>query len=373
MGPLEGFKIIEIAGVGPSQFAGMLLADMGASVLRIDKPGGSNPGFAVHPRFNLMNRSRPTIVVDLKTNAGVDLVMNLCEEADALFEGFRPGVMEGLGLGPAECMQRNPRLVYGRITGWGQRGPLADSAGHDPNYIALSGVYSAIGEKEGGPVYPLNLVGDMGGGGAYLVIGLLAAMLEAGKSGQGQIVDAAMIDGAASQLTAIHGLVAAGVWKEGRGRNLLDGGAPFARAYRTLDDRHIAIAPLENRFFRLLLNTLGIHDFDPADQYRESEWEDLRRRLEAVFKTRTRDEWCELLEGTDACFAPILGIEEAMEHPHNVSRQSFIRVDGVNQAAPAPRFSRTESEVSRPAGTVESDLQKVIAQWRVSEKVPGNQ
>lgn len=363
MGPLKGFKIIEIAGIGPGQLAGMLLADMGASLVRVIPPGGTDPGFKIDPRFNLLNRSRPMVEVDLKTAKGVELVLDLCADADAIFEGFRPGVMERLGLGPDVCMERNPALVYGRITGWGQSGPLADTAGHDPNYIALTGIYASIGECGGDPVYPLNLIGDMGGGGAYLVIGMLAALLETGKSGKGQVIDAAMVDGAASLMTPIHGLLAAGAWKEVRGSNILDGGTPFGRAYRTLDNKYIAIAPFENRFYRTLLTALELHDINPEDQYKQAQWNTLQRRFEAVFKTRTRDEWCALLEGTDTCFAPVLGINEAMEHPHNIARETFISMDGVRQAAPAPRFSRTQSKISSAAGPARSDLHQVLKKW----------
>ena len=369
MGPLKGFKIIEIAGIGPGQFAGMLLADMGASLIRIAPPGDTNPGFGIDPRFNLMNRSRPMIEMDLKKAEGVELVLDMCMEADAIFEGFRPGVMERLGLGPEVCMERNPKLVYGRMTGWGQSGPLADTAGHDPNYIALTGIYASIGEKGGAPVYPLNLTGDMGGGGVYLVMGILAALLEAGKSGQGQIIDAAMVDGAASLMTSIYGLLAAGMWQEDRGSNVFDGGVPFARAYRTLDKQYITISAFENRFYRNLLTTLGWHDIDPQDQYKPTQWKELQRRLEAVFKTRTRDELCDIFEGTDACFAPILGIREAMEHPHNKARETFVTVGGVNQAAPAPRFSRTHSEIRSAAGPAQTDLRQVLEKWGASAEV----
>jgi alpha-methylacyl-CoA racemase len=368
MGPLEGYKVIEIAGVGPGQLAGMLLADMGASVVRIDRPFDADIGFNLDPRFDLMNRSREVVGVDLKSSGGASLVLDLCEDADAIFEGFRPGVMERLGLGPEACMARNPKLVYGRMTGWGQEGPLADAAGHDPNYIALAGVYGAIGEHGGDPVYPLNLIGDMGGGATYLVMGLLAALLEAGKSGKGQVVDAAMVDGAASLMTIMHGLLAAGEWSEERGTNVLDGGAPFVRAYRTKDDRHIAIAPIENRFFRSLLEKLGIDDIDPEDQFDRSKWAAIRQRLEAVFSSRTRDEWCDLLEGTDTCFAPVLGISESMDHRHNVARETFVTVDGVRQAAPAPRFSRTRSEISIPAGPASDDVVTVLRKWGASDK-----
>ena len=369
MGPLKGFKIIEIAGIGPGQFAGMLLADMGASLVRIVRPHEADIGYEMNPRFDIMNRSRPAIGVDLKTSEGVELVLNLCEDADAIFEGFRPGVMERLGLGPEECMARNQKLVYGRMTGWGQEGPLANTVGHDPNYIALAGIYGAIGEKGGDPVYPMNLIGDMGGGGVYLVIGMLAALLEAGRWGKGQVVDATIVDGAASLMTLMHGLMAAGMWKDERGSNILDGGAPFMRAYRTLDDKFVTIATLENKFFRNLLNELGLEDIDPADQFRQSKWGELQRRFEAVFRTKTRDEWCDLLQGTESCFAPVLSIGESMRHPHNKARGTFVTVDGIKQAAPAPRFSRTRSEISSPAGPADTDPARVLKRWGASEKV----
>jgi len=372
MGPLTGIKIIEIAGIGPGQLAGMLLADMGATLVRIDRPFSAEVGFDRDPRFDILNRSRPMIGVDLKSKQGVELVLDLCEDADAIFEGFRPGVMERLGLGPQECLKRNPKLVYGRMTGWGQDGPLANSVGHDPNFIALSGIYSAIGEKGGDPVYPLNLIGDMGGGGAYLVMGMLAALLEAGKSGKGQVIDAAMVDGAASLMTMMHGFLAAGMWKEERGTNILDGGAPFARAYRTKDDKYVVIAPIESRFFKVLLSELGLDDIDPADQNKRSKWSELQGRFEEVFKTRTRDEWCDQLEGTDACFTPILGMAESMEHPHNKARGTFVTVGGIKQAAPAPRFSRTQSEISSAAGPASDDIKHTLEQWGASRKALKN-
>jgi alpha-methylacyl-CoA racemase len=368
MGPLEGYKIIEIAGIGPGQFAGMLLADMGASVLRIDRPVNEEKIFAANARFNLMNRSRPLINVDLKTPQGVALVLDLCRDADAIFEGFRPGVMERLGLGPEECMARNRQLVYGRMTGWGQQGPLAETIGHDANFIALSGVYGCIGEKGGAPVYPLNLVGDMGGGGAYLVIGMLAALLEAGRSGRGQVIDAAMVDGAASQMTSIWGLRAAGMWKDERGSNVLDGGAPFYMAYRTLDDRYMAVAPIENRFYRNLLEVLNLDDIDPDHQHDRSQWDNVRRKLQAVFATRTRDEWTAILEGTETCCTPVLSMAEVAEHPHNAARGTFISIDGITQPAPAPRFSRTASTVSSAAGAARDDVYGALEDWGASEK-----
>lgn len=368
MGPLKGFKVIEIAGIGPGQLAGMLLADMGASVIRIDRPHKVDQAVAVDSRFDILNRSRPLVGIDLKSPQGVQLVLALCEDADAIFEGFRPGVMERLGLGPEECMARNPKLVYGRMTGWGQQGPMAEEIGHDANFIALAGVYASIGEKGGDPVYPMNLAGDMGGGGAYLVMGMLAAMLEATKSGQGQVIDAAMIDGAASQMGMIWGLRAAGLWRDERGTNILDGGAPFSRAYRTRDNLHMAVAPIENRFYKNLLDVLGLEDIDPATQHDQSRWEAVRQKIQAVFETRTRDEWCDILEGTDTCCTPILSMSEVATHPHNAARETFVKIDGIPQPAPAPRFSRTRSEISQAAGPAKPDLQQVLLEWGASDQ-----
>lgn len=366
MGPLTGFKIIEIAGIGPGQFCGMLLADMGAQIIRLERPPSDDPVVQLPPRYNLMNRSRPSIGTDLKSEKGRKLVLRLCADADALFEGFRPGVMERLGLGPEECMVCNAKLVYGRMTGWGQDGPLASAAGHDANYIALSGALASIGEKGGAPVYPLNLVGDFGGGGAYLALGLLAAILEASRSGRGQVVDAAMVDGAASLMTVFHGLQAAGLWREERGSNILDGGAPFARPYRTSDGEYIVIQPLENRFFRELLSLMEIDDLDPARQGDPGYWPVIRSRLEAAFEARTRDEWCELLEGSDACFAPVLGLSEAAKHSHNAARGNHVEVDGILQPAPAPRFSRTPTAIAQAARELE-EAAPVLQNWGLSD------
>lgn len=366
MGPLTGFKIIEIAGIGPGQLAGMLLADMGASVVRIDRPVRADQAALLDARFDILNRSRPLIEVDLKKPDGIQLVLDLCAEADAIFEGFRPGVMERLGLGPDECMARNSRLVYGRMTGWGQYGPLAHSIGHDANFIGLAGVYACVGEKGGEPVYPLNLVGDMGGGGAYLVMGMLAALLEAGKSGRGQVVDAAMVDGAASQMGMIWGLRAAGLWKDQRGSNILDGGAPFSRAYRTKDDRYMVVAAIENHFYSNLLKVLGLDDIDPATQMDDSRWGGVTERLQQVFLTRTRDQWCALFDDSETCVTPMLDLSEVASHPHNQVRQTFVEVDGIPQPAPAPRFSRTVSEISAPAGPPAADVQAVLQRWGAS-------
>jgi alpha-methylacyl-CoA racemase len=363
MGPLNRFRIIEIAGIGPGQFCGMLLADMGARLIRIDRKTDAGLGIGMPAKYNLMNRSRPAIGVDLKSRSGVELVLKLCESADALFEGFRPGVMERLGLGPDDCMARNDKLVYGRMTGWGQSGPLASSVGHDGNYASLAGVIGAIGEKDGPPSIPLNLTADFGGGGAFLAIGILAALLEASGSGKGQVVDAAMVDGAASLMTLFYGLHAAGYWKEQRGSNMLDGGAPFYRAYRTSDDQYIIVCALEGRFFRTLIESLDIDDISPAEQHAQDKWPQQIERFEAVFAKKTRDEWRELLEGTDACLAPVLSLSEAPDHVHNIARGTFVEIDGIRQPAPAPRFSRTVSEISQAAAATNPDLRGVLSDW----------
>ena len=341
-GPLSGYKLIEIAGVGPTQLTGMLLADMGAEIVRVVRPGPVDLGVPMPDKYKLMNRSRRSAAVDLKKAQGRDVVLDMCAGADALFEGFRPGVMERLGLGPAECMQRNERLVYGRMTGWGQEGPLATSAGHDPNYIGIAGVLGCIGKQDEAPAYPLNLIGDFGGGALYLAMGLLAAMLETAKSGKGQVVDAAMVDGAASMMTVFYGLIAAGLWKEQRGSNVLDGGAHFVNTYRTRDNQYVVVAPIEGRFYRELLDKLDITDEDLlAQQFNRERWREFSELLQQKFLTKTRDEWCEIFAGSDACFAPVLSLTEAAQHPHAQARNAYINVDGITQPAPAPRFSRT--------------------------------
>ena len=367
MGPLTGFRIVELAGIGPGPFCGMMLSDMGAEVIRIDRPGsvaGRTP--------DVLARNRLSIAVDLKKPEGVETVLRLAETADAIFEGFRPGVTERLGLGPDDCMARNPKLVYGRMTGWGQDGPMAEAAGHDINYIGLAGALHAIGRPEEKPVPPLNMVGDFGGRGMLLAFGLVCGMLEAQKSGKGQVVDAAMVDGAASLMTMVYGLHAAGAWKEERQSNLLDGGAPFYTSYRTKDDRYMAVAPIESRFYKNLLNALGLGDIDPADQRDESQWDVVRQKLQAVFASKTRDEWCELLDGKETCCTPILDMSEVSSHPHNAARKTFVSIDGITQPAPAPRFSRTESEISSPAGHVRSDLHQVLKEWGASKEILAN-
>ncbi len=367
MGPLNGLRIIEIAGIGPGQFCGMLLADMGARLIRIDRKTNAGLGIGMPAKYNLMNRSRPAIGVDLKSEAGVNLVLKLCQTADALFEGFRPGVMERLGLGPDQCMARNGKLVYGRMTGWGQSGPLADAVGHDGNYAALAGVIGTIGEKDGPPSIPLNLTADFGGGGAYLAMGILAALLEANRSGKGQVVDATMVDGAASLMTLFYGLHAAGYWRDERGSNILDGGAPFYRAYRTTDDKYLIVCAIESKFFRALIESLHIDDISPSEQHARDKWPQQIERFEAVFASKTRDEWRDLLEGTDACFAPVLSLSEAPKHEHNIARGTFVDIDGITQPAPAPRFSRTVSAVSQAAAATSRDLRDVLSAWGLAE------
>jgi len=365
MGPLAGYRVIEIAGIGPGQLCGMLLAEMGAQVIRIVRVEDADASLQIPAAANLMNRSRPAVAVDLKRGEGAALVLGLCETADVLFEGFRPGAMERLGLGPGPCLARNPKLVYGRMTGWGQDGPLAGEAGHDTNYLALTGALAAIGERDGPPVLPLNLVADFGGGGLYLALGLVAALLEASRSGQGQVVDAAMVDGVASMTTLFHGLRAAGMWRERRGGNLLDGGAPFMRTYRTRDGRFMAVAALENRFYRNLLDALGLADLDPARQMNMEDWPELERRLGDAFASRTRDDWTAHFAGRDACVTPVLTFSEAPRHPHNVARGVFVEVDGIVQPAAAPRFSRTPGAVRSGAAGTATDAVETLGAWGV--------
>jgi alpha-methylacyl-CoA racemase len=344
MGPLSGFRIVELAGIGPGPFCGMMLSDMGAEVIRIDRLG-----VAGGRTQDVLARNRRSVAVDLKQPAGVETVLRLVETADALFEGFRPGVTERLGLGPDDCMARNPRLVYGRMTGWGQEGPMAQAAGHDINYIGLAGALHAIGRPGEKPVPPLNLVGDFGGGGMLLAFGLVCGMLEAQKSGKGQVVDAAMVDGAASLMAMFFTMAAAGMFKDQRGTNLLDGGAHFYDTYETSDGKHICIGSIEPQFYALLVEKAGLDKERFAPQMDAARWPDLKAELTAVFKRKTRDEWCDIMEGTDVCFAPVLSIFEAPDHPHSKARSAFVELDGVVQPAPAPRFSRTVPAVSHPS------------------------
>ncbi|HTN80138.1 MAG TPA: CaiB/BaiF CoA-transferase family protein [Acidimicrobiales bacterium] len=364
-GPLTGYRIIEVAGIGPGPFCAMLLADMGADVVRIDRAerASGNPD-SPPPYYDVMGRGRRSIAVDLKNPDGVETVLKLVESADALIEGFRPGVMERLGIGPEQCHARNPKLVFGRMTGWGQDGPYAAWAGHDINYIALAGCLAYIGNVDGPPVPPLNLVGDFGGGGMFLAFGVACALLDAQKTGKGQVVDAAMVDGAAILMSMFHGFSATGMWSDTRGTNLLDTGAHFYDAYECSDGEYVSIGSIEPQFYAELLRITGLSD-DPefAKQMDRAAWPALKRRLREVFRTKTRDEWCSLMEHTDVCFAPVLSIREAAAHPHNVARKTFVEVGGVSQPAPAPRFSRSTAEVARPPANIGQHSDEVLADW----------
>jgi alpha-methylacyl-CoA racemase len=357
-GPLAGLKVIEFAGIGPAPFCAMVLGDLGADVLRITRPGAK-----LDPR-DVTTRNRRTIEVDLRADGEAQKVLALIAAADCLIEGFRPGVMEKLGLGPNECQQANQRLVYGRMTGWGQFGPLAHAAGHDINYIAISGALNAIGRADDSPPPPLNLVGDFGGGGMLLAVGLLAALHEASRSGQGQVVDAAMSDGTALLSAFTYGLKAQGMWTNLRGENLLDGGAHFYDTYACADGRYIAIGAIEPQFYAELRQRCGIDDPLFDGQMDAARWPLLKLRIADVFRTRTRDEWCDILEGTDACFAPVLDWDEAPNHPHNVARGTFSTVDGILQPSSAPRFSRTASRTPQPSTA--SSLEEMMNAWGLS-------
>jgi alpha-methylacyl-CoA racemase len=365
-GPLAGIRVVEMVGLGPCPFAAMMLADMGAEVIRIDRkpaPGAPNPFPMLGTKFDVMARSRRSLALDLKHPQAKELVLKLVEQADVLLEGFRPGVMERLGLGPDACRERNRRLVYGRVTGWGQDGPLAQAAGHDLNYIALSGMLQAMGRADGPPAPPLNLVGDFGGGAMMLAFGVVCAVLEARGSGQGQVVDAAMTDGSALLGAMIYGLRAHGSWSDARAANLLDGGAPFYDTYACADGRFVSIGAIEPQFYARLLALAGAAD--PAFEARmdEARWPELKARFSALFATRSRDEWCALLEGTDACFAPVLDMDEAPRHPHNAARGAFVDIAGVTQPAPAPRFSRTAPSVSAAPAAPGEHTEAVLADW----------
>jgi alpha-methylacyl-CoA racemase len=347
-GPLAGLKALEIAGIGPGPMCGMLLADLGAQVLRLDRAQPSGLGIDRPPRFDLLQRGKRQIKADLKTAVGVELALALAEHADALIEGFRPGTMERLGLGPDVCLARNPRLVYGRVTGFGQSGPLAQTAGHDLNYIAMSGALHAIGREGAVPTPPLNLLGDYAGGSLLLAFGIVSALLHARTTGRGQVVDAAMAEGVSTLMTPFHGLLAAGLQNGPRGTNTLDTGAPFYEVYRCADGGYVSVAAIESKFRQVLLDRLGEEAATLPDLGDRSQWPQAKTRLQALFATRTRDQWCALLEGGDACFAPVLAPQEAAAHPHHVARGAFIQIDGISQPAPAPRFSATPPTLPEP-------------------------
>lgn len=367
-GPLAGTRVIEVAGVGPGPFAAMMLSDMGAEVIRVERVAADVAGAGESYGADLLNRGRRSLGLDLKHPDGGPALLRLAERADVLIEGFRPGVMDRLGLGPAECLARNPRLVYGRMTGWGQDGPYAQAAGHDINYLAISGTLAAIGRHGQPPTPPLNLVGDFGGGGMLLAFGVACALIERQVSGIGQVIDAAMIDGASVLSTVLHSQLAAGRWIEQRGANLLDSGAPFYDAYECRDGRYVALGAIEPKFFATFAKASGLAEQpDLPAQYDRESWPELRRRIEALFKTRPRDEWCALLDGHDTCVAPVLSLSEAPAHPHNAARSTFVAPDGVVQPAPAPRFSRTPGAIQHPPVRPGASTSEVLRQWGFGE------
>ena len=356
MGPLNGYTVIELAGIGPAPMGGMILADMGAEVIRVDR-AGSDPT----QTEKVSGRGKKSVVINLKDPQGVATLLRMVENADVLIDPFRPGVCEKLGVGPDACLARNPRLVFARMTGWGQDGPLAQAAGHDINYISLGGALFATGEAGGKPVPALNLIGDMGGGGMLLVNGVLAALLEAGSSGQGQVIDVAMVDGAAQLMWMMHNMHAMGAWDaDQRGRNLLDGGAHFYGTYECADGEYVSLGSIEPQFYALLKEKAGLDEESFGAQHDAARWPEMRERLAAIMRSRTRDEWCELMEGTDVCFAPVLRFTEAPAHPAAQARNSYIEVDGVVQPAPAPRFSRTPSGVAHGVHGAGADTEQVL-------------
>ncbi len=369
MGPLTGMKIIEVAGIGPGPFAAMMLADMGADVIRVDRAGAVRGGDPDQPPPDVFHRGRRSIAVDLKSPDGVATLLDLVDQADALIEGFRPGVAERLGFGPDVCHERNPALVFGRMTGWGQDGPYARTAGHDINYIALAGVLEHLGRAGEKPTPPINLVGDFGGGGMLLAFGVVCGLLEAKGSGRGQVVDAAMVDGSAVLMTMMWGFRHMGIWSDERGTNMLDTAAHFYDTYECADGRFVSIGSIEPQFYAELLEHSGLaaefagRDEELPHQMDKEQWPHLKARLTEIFATRTRDEWCRVMEGTDICFAPVLSMEEAARHPHNVERGTFIEVAGLTQPAPAPRFDRTPPEVQRPPAHVGQHTDEVLAEW----------
>jgi len=363
MGPLAGLRVVEFEAIGPGPFAGMMLADMGADVLLLDRPVDADLGIGQQRRFDVMRRGRRSLVVDLKTPAGIATALRVCDKADALIEGFRPGVMERLGLGPDVVLARNPRLVYGRMTGWGQGGPLAERAGHDIDYIAVAGVLNAIGRAGDAPLPPLNLVGDFGGGGLLLAFGIACGVIEARTSGRGQVVDAAMVDGAALLAAMFSGFMASGIWRDERGTNILDSGAPWYDTYETRDGRHVAVGAIEAKFYAELLARLDLDAALAKTQHDRTTWPALRETLAARFRERTRDEWAAVFADADACVAPVLTFAESRAHPQIVARGGAIEIDGVAQPAPAPRFARTPGAATRPPPERGSGGAEALAEW----------
>ena len=361
-GPLSGVRIIEFAGIGPGPFCGMLLSDMGAEVIRIDRKGARGGS-----KFDITSRGRRSIALDLKKPEAAETCLKLIEKADALQEGFRPGVMERLGLGPDVCLKRNPKLVYGRMTGWGQTGMLAPAAGHDINYISITGALHAIGRAGEKPVPPLNLVGDFGGGALYLAMGMCAALFEAARSGKGQVIDCAMTDGATSLMAMFFGFTAAGMWNENHGTNMLDGGAHFYDTYETKDGKWISIGSIEPQFYAILREKAGLTEEIWNHQMDRDKWPEMKEKIAAVFRTKTRDEWCAIMEGTDICFAPVLSLREAKDHQHNKDRQTIVEIDGVAHPNVAPRFSRTPSKIQGVAPQIGEHTNEALRDWGFSD------
>jgi alpha-methylacyl-CoA racemase len=365
MGPLNGYTILELAGIGPAPMGGMILADMGAEVIRIDRASGAN----ALVMKDVSSRGKKSVVLNLKDPAGIETLLRMVENADAIIDPYRPGVCEKLGIGPEVCLARNPKLVFARMTGWGQEGPLASAAGHDINYIAITGALYAMGRKGERPVPPLNLVGDMGGGGMLLVNGVLAALLEAANSGKGQVIDAAMVDGAAQLMWMFHGFEHIGMWDvTQRGSNLLDGGAPFYDTYECADGEYVAIGSIEPQFYALLKKLAGLSEEEFGDQNNPAKWPEMKEKLAAVIAGKTQAQWCEIMEGTDVCFAPVLNLVDAAQHPANVARNTYIEVDGMTQPAPAPRFSRTPAEVRHGGHDTGQDTDEVLAAMGFAEQ-----
>jgi len=369
VGPLSGIKIIEVAGIGPGPFAAMMLSDMGADVIRVDRAANAMGGDPANPPSDILNRGRRSIAIDLKSPRGMGVLMDLVAQADGLIEGFRPGVAERLGFGPGACAERNPKLVFGRMTGWGQDGPYAPTAGHDINYIALAGVLAHLGREGEKPTPPINLVGDFGGGGMLLAFGMVCALLEAQRSGSGQVVDAAMVDGSATLMMMMWAFSAMGIWSEEKGTNMLDTGAPFYDTFECSDGEYVSIGSIEPQFYAQLLELTGLEKTfsdrgEPLPhQMDKVQWPTLKERLSEIFLTKSRDEWCDVMEGTDVCFAPVLTMSEATQHPHNVARGTFVDVAGIVQPGPSPRFSRTEATIQRPPSYAGQHTFEVLDQW----------
>ena len=369
-GPLSGIKVVELAGIGPGPMCAMLLADLGATVIRVDRKQPAKLGIERPLKYNTLLRNRGSVALDLKDPAAVETVLQLVEQADALIEGFRPGVTERLGLGPEVCLQRNPRLAYGRLTGWGQEGPLAKVAGHDINYLALTGILEAIGREGQPPTIPLNLLGDYAGGSLYLAVGLLAAILEARQSGHGQVVDAAMVDGAVHLATTFFGMMAAGIWHAGRGTNISDSGSHFYDCYECADGRWVAVGPIEEKFFGDLLERIGVDSASLGPQLSQDHWKAAKAVLASRFKSRSRDEWARLLEHTDACVSPVLGFAEAPHHAHLKARGTFVEIDGIMQGAPAPRFSRSVPTIPTPPQPMTPEnTDRALSAWFEAGKI----